>query len=148
MSVLAVIVGACRQPVMQWWARRQFSRGRAVPYEVGTYRAGWAAYPELIRQYHPELNHGIALSQVPLAADVLLCWECPVGHRFAATPTEQARATGPGAAPLRVCVPNAPPSPVRNRSCSARHAPSPRKPRRPAPALCTKTPICPPEPRS
>ncbi|MER7446651.1 zinc-ribbon domain-containing protein [Microbacterium sp. NPDC097977] len=80
--------------VPTWWARRQFSRGLDVPYEKGTYRAGWAAYPELIRQYHPELNHGIALSQVPLAADVLLCWECRAGHRFAATPTEQRERPG------------------------------------------------------
>ncbi|MFJ4996852.1 zinc-ribbon domain-containing protein [Microbacterium sp. NPDC088619] len=82
------------EPVESWWARRQFSRGREVPYDVGTYRSQWAAYPELIRQYHPELNHGIALSQVPLAADVLLCWECRVGHRFAATPTEQRERPG------------------------------------------------------
>ncbi|WP_045256760.1 zinc-ribbon domain-containing protein [Microbacterium hydrocarbonoxydans] len=127
------------EPVMQWWARRQFSRGRAVPYAVGTYRAGWAAYPELIRQYHPDLNHGIALSQIPLAADVLLCWECAVGHRFAATPTEQRERPGR----------------VRRRSawcpeCSTLARPQPvvlgearaiaRKPPRPAPALCTKTP--------
>lgn len=77
-----------------WWARRQFSRGRHVPYEVGTYRSAWAAYPELIRQYHPDLNHGIVLSQIPPAADVLLCWECTAGHRFAATPTEQRERPG------------------------------------------------------
>lgn len=65
-----------------------------MPYAVGTYRAQWAAYPELIRQYHPELNHGITLSQVPLAADVLLCWECRAGHLFAATPTEQRERPG------------------------------------------------------
>lgn len=72
-----------------WWARRQWSKGVAVPYEVGAYRAAWAAYPALIRQYHPELNAGVALSQIPPAADVLLLWECDAGHRFAATPTEQ-----------------------------------------------------------
>ncbi|WP_194396198.1 zinc-ribbon domain-containing protein [Microbacterium atlanticum] len=72
-----------------WWARRQFSKDREVPYPVGTYRAEWAAYPALIRQYHPELNAGITLTQVPPAADVLLLWECEAGHRFAATPDEQ-----------------------------------------------------------
>lgn len=127
---------------MQWWARRQFSRGRAVPYEVGTYRAGWAAYPELIRQYHPELNHGIVLSQIPLAADVLLCWECAVGHRFAATPTEQRERPGPvrrSSAWCPECSALARPQPV----VLGEARPVPRKPRRPAPALCTKTPALP-----
>ena len=112
-----------------------------MPYEMGTYRSGWSAYPELVRQYHPELNHGIALSQVPLAADVLLCWECRVGHRFAATPTEQRERPGR----------------VRRRSawcpeCSALARPQPvvlgearAIPRRPKPtaALCRKTPDLP-----
>lgn len=130
------------EPVQSWWARRQFSRGRDVPYDVGTYRSGWAAYPELIRQYHPELNHGIALSQVPLAADVLLCWECAAGHRFAATPTEQRERPGR----------------VRRRSawcpeCSALARPQPvvlgepraipRRPKAPS-TLCDKTPALPP----
>ncbi|MFS0854268.1 zinc-ribbon domain-containing protein [Microbacterium sp. 179-I 3D4 NHS] len=130
------------EPVRLWWARRQFSRGSSVPYAVGTYRAAWAAYPELVRQYHPELNHGVVLSQVPLAADVLLCWECPVGHRFAATPTEQRERPGR----------------VRRRSswcpeCTALARPQPmvlgepraipRRPARPAPALCGKTPDLP-----
>jgi hypothetical protein len=75
--------------VQAWWARRQWSKGLAVPYEVGAYRTDWAAYPALIRQYHPELNAGIALTQIPPAADVLLLWECEAGHRFAATPLEQ-----------------------------------------------------------
>src|SRR6188472_3943221 len=43
----------------------------------------------LIRQYHPELNAGITLTQIPPAADVLLLWQCEVGHLFAATPAEQ-----------------------------------------------------------
>ena len=128
-----------------------------MPYEVGSFRTGWAAYPELIRQYHPELNHGVALSQVPLGADVLLCWECSVGHRFAATPTEQRERPGR----------------VRRRSawcpdCSALARPQPvilgearalpARPRRPAPALCPKTPdlpkgtaflsVCAPKPAS
>lgn len=56
---------------------------------MGAYREAWAAYPALVRQYHPELNAGIALSQIPPAADVLLQWECESGHRFVATPDEQ-----------------------------------------------------------
>src|SRR6188472_632637 len=43
----------------------------------------------LIRQYHPELNAGITLTQIPPAADVLLLWQCEAGHLFAATPSEQ-----------------------------------------------------------
>jgi len=77
-----------------WWARRQFSKGAAVPYPVGTYRSEWAAYPALIRQYHPDLNAGITLTQVPPAADVLLLWQCEAGHTFAATPTEQRERPG------------------------------------------------------
>lgn len=77
-----------------WWARRQFSKGVAVPYPVGSYRDAWAAFPALVRQYHPELNAGIALSQVPPAADVLLLWQCEAGHKFAATPDEQRHRPG------------------------------------------------------
>ncbi|WP_314148143.1 zinc-ribbon domain-containing protein [uncultured Leifsonia sp.] len=77
------------ESVEQWWARRQWSKGTAVPYTVGRYRDDWARYPVLIRQYHPDLNHGITLSQVPPAADVYLLWECDAGHRFVATPEEQ-----------------------------------------------------------
>lgn len=87
-------VGTVTEPVRWWWQRRQFSRGVDVPYPVGTYRSAWAAYPELVRQYHPDLNEGISLSQIPPAADVLLCWECMAGHRFAATPTEQRERPG------------------------------------------------------
>src|SRR6185437_7984045 len=36
------------EPVDQWWARRQFSRGTDVPYPVGTYREAWASFPALI----------------------------------------------------------------------------------------------------
>ena len=61
--------------VEAWWARRQFSRGVDVPYAVGTYREAWAPFPMLIRQYHPELNAGITLTQIPPAADVLLLWQ-------------------------------------------------------------------------
>jgi len=77
-----------------WWARRQFSKGTDVPYPVGTYREAWAQYPALIRQYHPELNAGFVLSQIPPAADVLLLWQCEAGHNFAATPDEQRNRPG------------------------------------------------------
>ncbi|BDZ50455.1 hypothetical protein GCM10025867_26960 [Frondihabitans sucicola] len=77
------------EPIAQWWARRQASRGAAVPYPVGRYRESWRSYPMLVRQYHPEFNAGIVLSQIPPAADVYLCWQCDVGHLFVATPTEQ-----------------------------------------------------------
>ncbi|NQX11586.1 hypothetical protein HQQ80_08115 [Microbacteriaceae bacterium VKM Ac-2855] len=72
-----------------WWARRQWSKGAEVPYAVGAYREAWARYPVLIRQYHADLNHGILLTQIPPAAEVLLLWVCDAGHRFAATPEEQ-----------------------------------------------------------
>lgn len=75
--------------VPQWWARRQWSKGSAVPYAVGTYRADWQRYPALVRQFHPELNAGVVLSQIPPAADVYVQWECDAGHRFIATPQEQ-----------------------------------------------------------
>jgi hypothetical protein len=75
--------------VEAWWARRQFSRGTDVPYPIGAYREAWAPYPTLIRQYHPEFNAGITLTQIPPAAEVLLLWQCEVGHLFAATPMEQ-----------------------------------------------------------
>ncbi|MFT2708525.1 zinc-ribbon domain-containing protein [Clavibacter zhangzhiyongii] len=77
------------EPVDAWWARRRWSRGLDVPYPVGTYREAWASFPVLIRQYHPDLNRGITLTQVPPAADVLLTWQCDVGHLFVATPQEQ-----------------------------------------------------------
>ncbi len=127
-------VGTVTEPVRWWWQRRQFSRGVDVPYPVGTYRSAWAAYPELVRQYHPDLNEGISLSQIPPAADVLLCWECTAGHRFAATPTEQRERPGR----------------VRRRSawcpeCSALAAPRPVKavPKRAVSTVCEKTPDLP-----
>ncbi|WP_210481326.1 zinc-ribbon domain-containing protein [Naasia sp. SYSU D00948] len=82
------------EPVGAWWARRQFSRGVDVPYAVGTYREAWAPFPVLIRQYHPELNGGIVLSQIPPAAEVLLQWQCDAGHIFVATPDEQRNRPG------------------------------------------------------
>jgi len=80
--------------VEQWWSRRQWSKGTSVPYEIGRFRADWERYPVLVRQYHPDLNHGITLSQVPPAADVYLVWQCDSGHRFVATPEEQRQRPG------------------------------------------------------
>lgn len=145
--------------VEAWWSRRQWSKALAVPYPVGTYREAWASYPALIRQYHPELNAGLSLSQVPPAADVLLLWECERGHQFAATPAEQR--SRPGRQRRRSawcpeCAENARPSrtlalPMRDR------VPLPgepmvhetavlrARPARPRPALevCDKTPSLP-----
>lgn len=127
--------------VQAWWARRQFSRGLVVPYEVGAYREAWAAYPMLVRQYHPDLNAGIALSQIPPAADVLLLWQCEVGHLFVATPTEQRGRPGAvrrrsawcpdcaaGARPQRITPAGAPPRERRAK---------------PVRAVCEKTPDLP-----
>jgi very-short-patch-repair endonuclease len=75
--------------VRAWWDRRRWSKGSPVPYPVGTFRADWERYPVLIRQYHPDLNGGITLTQVPPAADVYLQWQCDAGHVFVATPLEQ-----------------------------------------------------------
>jgi hypothetical protein len=77
------------ESVEAWWWRRCRVTGVAVPYEVGRYREEWARYPVLQRQYHPDLNGGIALSQIPPVADVLVLWQCEAGHAFAATPEEQ-----------------------------------------------------------
>ncbi|MCU1404822.1 MAG: hypothetical protein JWQ43_1125 [Glaciihabitans sp.] len=82
------------ESVESWWSRRQWTKGESVPYPIGTYRPDWERYPVLIRQYHPDLNHGINLTQVPPAADVYLLWECDSGHRFVATPEEQRQRPG------------------------------------------------------
>jgi Probable Zinc-ribbon domain len=82
------------ESVEAWWKRRQWSKGTELPYAVGQFRADWERYPILIRQYHPDLNHGITLTQVPPAADVLLLWVCDVGHHFVATPDEQRHRPG------------------------------------------------------
>jgi hypothetical protein len=82
------------EPVEVWWARRQWSKERDVPYPVGTYRADWQRYPVLINQYHPEFNHGITLTQIPPEAEVYLLWQCDAGHRFVATPHEQRHRPG------------------------------------------------------
>jgi hypothetical protein len=82
------------EPIETWWSRRQRSKGCDVPYAVGTYRDDWKPFRELARQYHPDLNHGIVLSQVPPAAEVYLLWVCDSGHRFVATPDERRSAAG------------------------------------------------------
>ncbi len=82
------------EPVDAWWQRRQWSKGLAVPYEIGAYRAEWERYPALIRQYHPDFNSGITLTQIPPAADVFLSWQCDYGHIFVATPEEQRNRPG------------------------------------------------------
>jgi very-short-patch-repair endonuclease len=80
--------------VERWWARRQWSKNADVPYEIGRFRTDWERYPVLVRQYHPDLNHGITLTQVPPLAEVYLVWECDAGHRFVATPEEQRQRPG------------------------------------------------------
>jgi len=82
------------EPIESWWARRQRSRAAEVPYAPGAYRDAWARYPVLVRQYRPEHNRGLLLSQVPPAADVWLTWLCDVGHQFVATPDEQRHRPG------------------------------------------------------
>jgi hypothetical protein len=120
-----------------WWARRQWSKGAGVPYPVGTYRAEWERYPVLIRQYHPDLNRMITLTQIPPSADVYLTWQCEVGHVFIATPNEQRNR--PGKERRRSswcpeCILDATPPRVRNEP----RVPGPRaapRPRRPIPAI-------------
>lgn len=82
------------EPVEQWWERRQRSKGVTVPYAIGRYREEWRPYPVLVRQYHPEFNSGVTLSQVPPAAEVYLVWQCDAGHVFVATPQEQRNRPG------------------------------------------------------
>lgn len=123
--------------VEAWWARRQFSRGVEVPYPVGTYRDAWAPFPMLIRQYHPERNAGVTLTQIPPAADVLLLWQCEAGHTFAATPAQQR--SRPGRQRRRSawcpdCAMSAVPPPVRPAGQPRRSG------KRPGPPLCPKTP--------
>ena len=82
------------ESVDAWWSRRRWSKSAAVPYSIGTFRADWERYPVLIRQYHPDLNAGVSLTQVPPAADVYLQWQCDAGHVFVATPLEQRNRPG------------------------------------------------------
>ena len=135
--------------VEAWWARRQFSHGSDVPFPVGTYREAWAPYPALIRQYHPEFNSGITLTQIPPAADVLLLWQCEVGHLFAATPGEQRHRPGRQrrrSAWCPECSVQAVPPRVRPADEAARvraaRLARPRAASRPA-TLCPKTPQLP-----
>jgi hypothetical protein len=126
--------------VEAWWARRQFSRGVEVPYPIGTYREAWAPFPMLIRQYHPELNAGITLTQVPPAADVLLLWQCESGHLFAATPAEQRARPGRERRRSAWC----PECALLAKPPRVIPAGQPRvKRQRPARALCPKTPALP-----
>jgi hypothetical protein len=85
---------AVAEPIDAWWQRRQRTRNSLVPYSVGTYRTEWERYPVLIRQYHPDLNGGITLTQIPPAAEVFLVWQCDLGHVFVATPAEQRNRPG------------------------------------------------------
>jgi very-short-patch-repair endonuclease len=98
MTRVEVGAPAYRDPMPEhveaWWTRRQWSKAATVPYAVGEFRESWQQYPVLVRQYHPDLNHGLALTQVPPAADVYLLWECDAGHRFVATPWEQRQRPG------------------------------------------------------
>lgn len=128
-----------------WWARRQFSKGLDVPYPVGTYRAQWAAYPALIRQYHPDLNAGITLTQIPPAADVLLLWQCEAGHTFAATPSEQRDRPGRErrrSAWCPECASLAQPPRIAAAGEAATRATTAVR-RKPERTLCTKTPDLP-----
>lgn len=144
-----------------WWARRQFSKGAEIPYPVGSYREAWAPFPALVRQYHPELNAGVVLSQIPPAADVLLLWQCEAGHTFAATPDEQRNRPGRGrrrsawcpecadlarparALPMRDRVtPLGSPVPAALANPVERTILRPRKPPRKL-QLCPKTPVLP-----
>lgn len=140
MWVVPGTVPCMAERIEAWWARRQFSRGVDVPYPVGTYREAWAPYPMLIRQYHPDLNAGITLTQIPPAADVLLLWQCEAGHTFVATPAEQR--SRPGAQRRRSawcpeCLSLAAPTRVRP---AGQARPKPRKPAKP---VCGRTPPIP-----
>jgi hypothetical protein len=135
------------EPVLTWWARRQFTHACDVPYPIGRYREAWASFPVLIRQYHPDLNHGIMLSQIPPAAEVLLCWQCDSGHIFVATPEEQR--SRPGRERRRSswcpeCLTLARPpraSPLLNRSVQAQETAKPRKKSQAdSRRICAKTP--------
>jgi very-short-patch-repair endonuclease len=82
------------ESVDTWWARRQRSKGVDVPYPIGSFRTDWERYPVLIRQYFPDQNRNITLTQIPPVAEVYLLWTCDVGHRFIATPEEQRNRPG------------------------------------------------------
>ena len=133
------------EPIDAWWRRRQRSKAREVPYEVGTFRDDWAHYPALQRQFHPGLNAGIALSQVPPAAEVLLLWQCELGHRFAATPWDQ-RQRPTGSRRKSIWCPEctlksgASPRPAKRRSPRTRLEPMPDGLVDVRPATCERSP--------
>jgi very-short-patch-repair endonuclease len=120
------------EPVESWWRRRQFSRGVEMPYPIGAYREQWAPFPVLVKQYHPDLNRGIVLSQVPPAADVWLIWQRDVGHTFVATPFEQRSRPGRGRRRSVWCP-----------DCAELANPGARK-SRPKQRICPITPALPP----
>lgn len=115
--------------VQTWWERRRFSKGRPIPYEIGQFRDAWRQYPVLVRQYHPDLNFGLTLSQIPPAADVFLLWQCEAGHHFVATPWEQRQRPGRSRRRSSWCP-----------ECAAGATQRPTTQRRPAKPLCGKTP--------
>ncbi|GAA1697264.1 hypothetical protein GCM10009792_16480 [Microcella alkalica] len=82
------------ESVEQWWARRQWTTGREVPYPIGRYRDAWAPFAMLVEQFRPDRNRDLLLSQVPPAAEVWLVWMCAIGHEFVSTPAEQRRRPG------------------------------------------------------
>jgi very-short-patch-repair endonuclease len=120
------------EPVETWWRRRQFSRGTEVPYAIGEYREAWEAWPVLIRQYHPDLNHGIVLSQVPPGADVYLQWQCDAGHLFVATPAEQRSRPGRSRRRSEWCP-----------ECAAKSGAAKTAKRRTSRPVCVRTPDLP-----
>ena len=115
--------------VRAWWERRRFSKDLATPYEIGQYRDAWRQYPVLVRQYHPDLNFGLTLSQIPPAADVFLLWQCEVGHEFVATPWEQRQRPGRSRRRSSWCP-----------ECAAGATAKPVRQRPAAKPLCAKTP--------
>lgn len=112
-----------------------------MPYAIGTYRDAWLSFPVLVRQYHPDLNGGIVLSQIPPAAEVLLQWQCEAGHVFVATPSEQR--SRPGRERRRSswcpeCLQLAAPKPIRPAETPT--APARKKPAKKRRPVCTATP--------
>jgi very-short-patch-repair endonuclease len=130
--------------VEQWWARRQRSKSSAMPYAVGQFRSDWERYPVLVRQYHPEFNHGITLTQVPPAADVYLLWQCDVGHLFVATPEEQRSRPG-GSRRRSTWCPDCAATAVHRPAPAGAYAGAPAE-RRPDAAPANPTPDPTPEP--
>ncbi|QHC67985.1 hypothetical protein GSU68_16370 [Rathayibacter sp. VKM Ac-2759] len=129
------------EAIGRWWERRRFSRGVDVPYEVGRYREAWSSFPVLVRQYRPEYNDGIVLSQIPPAADVYLCWLCDSGHLFVATPDEQRHRPGRERRRSSWCPECAALAQPRTPRAPQSDAP-PSRPAR-GPRICAKTPELP-----